>query len=354
MQRHPEIVIIDSLDNVRKVLDRYRQYKIIEDSELAIEDGVFTPTFVEITSTDVNENLRKMQAANVKFPFVCKPLLAHGTKLAHKMSIIFNETGLKSINPPCVAQTFINHNARLFKLFIVRDKYFVIERPSIKNFKPNYNCETVHFDSHDISKPYSSSALTELDEEDAKTCSITEPDKERLDRIVNVISGELGLFLLGIDVIIENATGRYAIIDMNSFPGYDGVDNFLDLYSDIVIEEIEAARQRPDCAPKPEALASGCPLHTSNSSPDTNSCLAKQYNQTDQQNGPTLNGDNGGKAPNGVYSPNDFDSGIDTSDSCDERKNPKSEIGIKKRQHCRVVTQQPVVHKRDSDQKDPV
>ena len=82
------------------------------------------------------------------------------------------------------------------------------------------NLETVvHFDSHDISKPYSSSALNELDEEDAITCNITEPDKERFDRIVKVISSELGLYLMGIDVIIENETGRYAIIDMNSFPG---------------------------------------------------------------------------------------------------------------------------------------
>lgn len=79
--------------------------------------------------------------------------------------------------------------------------------------------ETVHFDSHDISKPYSSSALTELDEEDVMTLNMVEPNKKRLDRIVKVITKELGLFLLGIDVIIENETGRYAIIDMNSFPG---------------------------------------------------------------------------------------------------------------------------------------
>ena len=80
--------------------------------------------------------------------------------------------------------------------------------------------ETVHFDSHDISKPYSSSELTALDEEDAKTADIAiTPEKERLDRIVKVIRGELGLNLMGIDVIIENETGRYAIIDMNSFPG---------------------------------------------------------------------------------------------------------------------------------------
>lgn len=79
--------------------------------------------------------------------------------------------------------------------------------------------ETVHFDSHDISKPYSSSVLTELDEDDVEACDIIEPVKERLDRIVKVIRGELGLYLMGIDVIIENVTGRYAIIDMNSFPG---------------------------------------------------------------------------------------------------------------------------------------
>lgn len=50
------------------------------------------------------------------------------------MCIIFNEDGLKDVDPPCVAQKFINHNAVLFKLFTIGDKYFMIERPSLKNF----------------------------------------------------------------------------------------------------------------------------------------------------------------------------------------------------------------------------
>lgn len=53
------------------------------------------------------------------------------------MWIVFEEDGLKSIKFPCIAQTFINHNARLFKLFTIKDKYFIVERPSIKNFKPD-------------------------------------------------------------------------------------------------------------------------------------------------------------------------------------------------------------------------
>ena len=50
------------------------------------------------------------------------------------MAIIFNEEGLRDISPPCVAQTFINHNALLHKIFVVGDDYYLVERPSVKNF----------------------------------------------------------------------------------------------------------------------------------------------------------------------------------------------------------------------------
>lgn len=84
--------------------------------------------------------------------------------------------------------------------------------------------ETVYFDSHDISKPNSSSFLTELDKEDQINEEAYEPVKIRLDRIVKVVTNKVGLSLLGIDVIIENKTGRYAIIDMNAFPGIQRVE----------------------------------------------------------------------------------------------------------------------------------
>ena len=51
------------------------------------------------------------------------------------MSLIFSQKGLEDVMPPCVAQTFVNHDARLFKLFVIKDKYQVIERPSLKNFE---------------------------------------------------------------------------------------------------------------------------------------------------------------------------------------------------------------------------
>ena len=70
--------------------------------------------------------------------------MAHGSSFSHKMAIIFNEAGLADIKPPCVAQTFVNHNAVLYKIFVIGDQYFVVERPSLKNFKAGgiYHCNS--------------------------------------------------------------------------------------------------------------------------------------------------------------------------------------------------------------------
>lgn len=60
------------------------------------------------------------------------PLRFH--TLSPQMAIVFNQEGLSAIQPPCVVQNFINHNAVLYKVFVVGESYTVVERPSLKNF----------------------------------------------------------------------------------------------------------------------------------------------------------------------------------------------------------------------------
>ena len=48
---------------------------------------------------------------------------------------------------------------------------------------------------------------------------IIEPDETKMDHLVSGIQKKFGLELLGVDVIIENGTGRYGVIDINAFPG---------------------------------------------------------------------------------------------------------------------------------------
>lgn len=49
---------------------------------------------------------------------------------------------MQDCQPPCVAQSFINHNAILYKIYVVADEYIVTERPSLKNFYASGMCVT--------------------------------------------------------------------------------------------------------------------------------------------------------------------------------------------------------------------
>ncbi|GBN65358.1 hypothetical protein AVEN_131407-1, partial [Araneus ventricosus] len=79
------------------------------------------------------------------------------------------------------------------------------------------NQKTIFFDSNEISKPNSVSELTSLDDNESYTPTVW-PEQKKMDNIVRVLHKYLGLDLLGIDVVIDNRTGHYAIIDMNVFP----------------------------------------------------------------------------------------------------------------------------------------
>lgn len=54
-----------------------------------------------------------------------------------------------------------------------------------------------------------------------------ELNKELLDKIVDSICDCFKLTFFGIDVIIEDTTGKYVIIDINNFPGKYCNDNMI-------------------------------------------------------------------------------------------------------------------------------
>lgn len=59
IEAHPEVIVLDPLSNVRKLLDRYRQYKLIDDSELAREGRncffLFVPNELNAIYLNVSE-----------------------------------------------------------------------------------------------------------------------------------------------------------------------------------------------------------------------------------------------------------------------------------------------------------
>ncbi|XP_030892308.1 inositol-tetrakisphosphate 1-kinase-like [Leptonychotes weddellii] len=115
---------------------------------------------MELTSLSGDDTMRLLEQNGLAFPFICKTRVAHGTN-SHEMAIVFNQEGLSAIQPPCVVQNFINHNAVLYKVFVVGESYTVVQRPSLKNFSAGTSDrESIFFNSHNVSKPESSSVLT--------------------------------------------------------------------------------------------------------------------------------------------------------------------------------------------------
>lgn len=262
IKQNPSIAVIDPIPNVQVLLDRYKSYSIIRSTNLDKHD-IFTPNFCVFDTNDVDRMKQQLINSKVTYPFICKPILGHGSRQAHKMCIIFNEKHLIDCKIPCVAQSFINHNAILYKIFIVGEKFCYVKRPSLKNFYANRNetIETIHFDSSDVSKADSQSSLSILDPSDVIENEI-ELDNGILDIIVSSIRQAFGMDLLGVDVVIENSTGKYAIIDINVCPGiymkffpiflskkyllcnfssgYDGFPNFFEALLDLVSKKVSS------------------------------------------------------------------------------------------------------------------
>lgn len=229
VRKHPQVIVLDPIKAVRKLMDRHQSYQLIQDCirrNKELKGKVAVPHFFEIKSSSISSQKAAvaLKCAQVSFPCVCKPSQAHGSVTSHKMAIIFNEAGLKDVVAPYVAQTFISHNAVLYKLFFIGDQYFTVQRPSLKNFTAGDH-STIFFDSHDVSKPNSSSFLNELDEKDLNRRAI-DPESDTLNKLAKVLRKELDMALFGVDVIVENNSGIHYIIDINAFPGYDGVSEF--------------------------------------------------------------------------------------------------------------------------------
>ncbi|KAK5868287.1 hypothetical protein PBY51_009315 [Eleginops maclovinus] len=220
---NPSTVLLDPLPAMTQLLDRFVSYRIMSELHNSLQDWhVCSPPYLEIHSAG---DLSSIQQAvtTLSFPLICKTRVAHGS-LSHEMCLIFSGGGLADVRAPCVLQSFVNHGAVLHKVFVVGERHFCVERPSLKNFHPGpCDRKTIFFNSHQVSKPESSSDLTALDKQ---MPLLPPPSSEAVAALVKELRLQLGMALFGVDVIINIHTHTLTVIDINIFPGYEGVPQF--------------------------------------------------------------------------------------------------------------------------------
>ncbi|XP_035598864.1 inositol-tetrakisphosphate 1-kinase-like [Oncorhynchus keta] len=274
IEAHPETIVLDPLPAIRTLLDRCKSYQLIHRIEDCMQDErICSPPFMVLNTECGPDTLEKIEKHGLTFPFICKTRVAHGTN-SHEMAIIFSEEDLKDVKPPCVIQSFINHNAVLYKVFVVGESYTLVERPSLKNFPAGpADRKAIFFNSHNVSKPESSSDLTSRDNVEG----VSQPPSDDVIReLSRSLRQALGVSLFGIDVIINNLTGQHAVIDINAFPGYEGVPEFFnDLLTHITSVLQAHSPDSPPASGQPKSLASShTPIATVPTAPDSPGCCS--------------------------------------------------------------------------------
>ena len=102
-----------------------------------------------------------------------------------------------------------------------QDNYHIVQRNSIRNLDDYSSRETISFHSSEVSSSQADHILLSTD----RNISITF-DHDKVNKITEIVQNLFELNLVGIDIIIDRNTGDYAVIDVNYFPGYEGITDF--------------------------------------------------------------------------------------------------------------------------------
>ena len=225
-----DVTLLDPIDLSEKIGDRLEMTNILKKCEFSMNGiTVFVPKSILITEDMSLEGIKKtLQEQQIQFPILAKPkgVVPIGSDL-EVISIIFSEEQLCDIPKPSIIQEFHNHGGVMYKIYVIGEKYRICQRPSIKNL----DCcsqTSICFSTKDISKtgvpchpelhdcdPSSSVWLTSVSD-------ILNPDV--INELVKRLRATTGVSLAGLDLILVERTGDYGIIDLNYFPGYDGVN----------------------------------------------------------------------------------------------------------------------------------
>ena len=221
--------VLDPIEETVRLADRFYSMQIMEDCQFVMNGiRVYVPEFTFLKKTDSEHVLEILDKKGMDFPVITKPPVTRCDAEAHDMAIIFSEAAVTDINFPCVVQQFVNHNSMLYKVAAVGEQMYICERPSVKNLERSLD-DTVYFDSMTVSKRHvHNKDLHDRNPQNMKfqtSVSCDEPllDERVVGELIKRITNRIDLTLFGVDIIVDEKTGDYGLIDLNYLPSYDGV-----------------------------------------------------------------------------------------------------------------------------------
>jgi len=190
--------------------------------------AVDAPKYI-VVKEDASQLLQQLSDAGLSPPLIVKPLVAAGTKQSHHMTIAVKDSAiLNGIPSNSLIQEYVNHNQKLFKVYVMGKKVHVYERASLPNLPSDVaEISTVDLVKFDSQHPYPQlkdfGILSCNDSPVTRSIPVT-PDEVM--PLVDSLKKAFGLELFGFDILISSEHNAWLVVDVNYFPSYKEVPDF--------------------------------------------------------------------------------------------------------------------------------
>lgn len=180
------------------------------------------------------------------FPLILKPRISSTVSYCHNMVIVPSRDALFSaLSQPqfsflmddtiLVQEYFENHFETLIKLYTIGDRHAVSKRQSIAKKFVDKEIQTKGFLA--VKQKLKSEEPFVHNPEDLV---ISEQAHEMLKQLTVFLNTKLGLHLIGLDICVNEADGKYYIFDCNFFSSYDDAFQEENM-GDLILEAMRAA-----------------------------------------------------------------------------------------------------------------
>ncbi|KAF7806081.1 inositol-tetrakisphosphate 1-kinase 1 [Senna tora] len=229
---HPNTPIIDRPESIERLHNRISMLEVVTQLKISLgNDTVWIPKQAVIhESKALDDDANAIEELGLKFPLIAKPLMANGSDSSHKLCLVFDREGLKTLSVPVVLQEFVNHGGVIFKVYVAGQHVKCVKRKSLPDIAEE-KLETLRG-----SVPFSQiSNLAVEDGDDSVESNIERaemPAGELVVELGRALREAMGLNLFNVDMIRDGS--RYLVIDINYFPGYSKLPAFESFFTDFL------------------------------------------------------------------------------------------------------------------------
>jgi Inositol 1,3,4-trisphosphate 5/6-kinase ATP-grasp domain/Inositol 1,3,4-trisphosphate 5/6-kinase pre-ATP-grasp domain len=234
--KSPSTVFIDpvksmlftfSRDESNAVLDKILQGNQCKEIMAKFNMKIAVNTSRNVLPNDIKEN---------EIYFV-KPKASIGSADSHILSIVTSKKGLedclKYYKSDVIIENFIKHSGVLFKLYTIGKKVYYYQKQSIAS-----NLPFKDYASFDSQKPFPKEWLNSNKVQDYKL------NIDFVTQINEVLYLNIGISFLGLDIVIEEGTGTYYIIDLNYFTVIKlKNEEYMREFTNYLIEKVHSAKK---------------------------------------------------------------------------------------------------------------